>query len=73
MKSNEIVRKIMKKTGNTHQSLAEMLGKSTGSYVSNKLYRANSMRVDSLVNLLNAMGYKVLITNSDETEKYEVN
>ena len=46
MKPNEIIKEIMRARGYSNKSLADKLGKSTASAVSNPLSRENGMRID---------------------------
>lgn len=61
MKPNKIIQEIMKLRGFSNQSLATKLGKSTASAVSNKLSRANGMRIDNFMELVEAMDCEVVV------------
>ena len=61
MKPNIIVKCIMKLRGYTNQSLASKLGKSTGSAISNPLSRENGMRVDTFMEMVQAMDCEVIV------------
>ena len=47
MKPNKIIKTLMKQLGFTNQSLADKLGKSHASAISNTLSRTNGMRIDT--------------------------
>ena len=64
MKPNEIVREIMKLRGFSNQSLATKLGKSTASAVSTKLSREKGMRIDTLVEMVEAMDCEVIVRST---------
>lgn len=70
MKPNEIVKDIMKLRGFSNQSLATKLGKSTASAVSNPLSRENGMRIDTLMEMVEAMDCEVVVrsTLKDKSE-----
>ena len=70
MKPNEIVKDIMKLRGVSNQSLATKLGKSTASAVSNPLSRENGMRIDTLMEMVEAMDCEVVVrsTLKDKSE-----
>lgn len=61
MKPNEIIKVLMKQLGFTNQSLADKLGKSHASAISNPLSRTNGMRIDTFLELVRAMNYKVIV------------
>lgn len=61
MKSNEIIKEIMKLRGFSNNSLAVKLGKSTASAISNPLSRKNAMRIDTLVEMVSAMDCEIVI------------
>lgn len=61
MKPNEIIKDIMKMRGFSNQSLATKLGKSTASAVSTKLSREKGMRIDTLVEMVEAMDCEVIV------------
>lgn len=66
MKPNEIVKDIMKLRGFSNQSLATKLGKSTASAVSNPLSRENGMRIDTLMEMVEAMDCEVVVRSTLE-------
>ena len=70
MKPNEIVKEIMKLRGFSNQSLAKKLGKPTASAVSNPLSRENGMRIDTLMEMVEAMDCEVVVrsTLKDKSE-----
>ena len=70
MKPNEIVKDIMELRGFSNQSLATKLGKSTASAVSNPLSRENGMRIDTLMEMVEAMDCEVVVrsTLKDKSE-----
>ena len=61
MKPNKIIKTLMKQLGFTNQSLADKLGKSHASAISNTLSRTNGMRIDTFLEMVNTMGYKVIV------------
>lgn len=61
MKANEVIKALMKLRGYTCKSLADKLGKSTPSAVSNTLIRRTSMKIDTLVEYANTMDCEVII------------
>lgn len=61
MKPNEIVKDIMKLRGFSNASLANKLGKSTASAVSNPLSRENGMRIDTFLEMIEAMDCEVVV------------
>lgn len=61
MKPNKIVKEIMKARGYSNASLATKLGKSTPSAVSNPLSRENGMRVDTLLEMVEAMDCEIIV------------
>lgn len=60
MNEKDIVREAMKSCGWTQDILAEALGYKSQSSVSNRL-NGSSMRVDTFVKFLSAMGYEVVV------------
>lgn len=64
MKPNEIVKEIMRTRGFSNQSLAATLGKSTASAVSNPLSREKGMRIDTLVEMVEAMDCEVIVRST---------
>jgi transcriptional regulator with XRE-family HTH domain len=72
MKSSEIIKSIMKDVQWSQYRLAEEIGKKQ-SNITGILNRASSMRVDSLVELAEAMGYEVVIRNKQNgKQEYKV-
>lgn len=61
MNPSEIIKEIMKMRGFSNQSLATKLGKSTASAVSTKLSREKGMRIDTLVEMVEAMDCEVIV------------
>lgn len=61
MKPNEIIKSLMRQSGFTNQSLADKLGKSHASAISNPLSRTNGMRTDTFLEMIGAMGYRVVV------------
>lgn len=61
MNPNKIVQEIMKLRGFTNKSLAEKLNRSTASAISNKLARANGMRIDNFMEMVEAMDCEVVV------------
>lgn len=65
MNEKEIVKTIMEKTNTTQIDLQKKLGLKSQSSISTYL-KADSMRVDKLVDLLGVMGAKLIIRTDDE-------
>lgn len=59
----DIVKEAMKTLGWNHTQLAEAVGYKTQSAVSSRL-TGNSMRVDTFVKMLSAMGYEVVVKST---------
>ena len=69
MNEKDIVREAMKTLGWSQDTLREKLGYSTQSSVSSRL-NGSSMRVDTFVKFLAAMGYRVIVeSTSPNTNK----
>lgn len=70
MKPNEIIKEIMRARGYSNKSLADKLGKPTASAVSNPLSRENGMRIDTFLEMIEAMDCEVIIKSKlkDKTE-----
>lgn len=69
MNEKDIIREAMKSCGWTQVTLAEKCGYSTQSSVSSRL-NGSSMRVDTFVKFLSAMGYEVVVrSKSPNTNK----
>ena len=64
MKEKEIVREVMTKSGFTQVDLQKALGLKSQSSISTYL-KGDSMKVDTFVKMLTAMGYKVVVTNGE--------
>lgn len=64
MKPNETIKEVMKLRGYSNQSLATKLGKSTASAVSNPLSRENGMRIDTFLEMLEAMDCELVIKST---------
>ncbi len=64
MKPNVIIKELMKLRGFSFNSLATKLGKSTASAVSNPLARENGMRIDTLLELVEAMDCEIVIRST---------
>jgi transcriptional regulator with XRE-family HTH domain len=67
---NDVMREVMKAKGYTHALLAEKLGYTTQSGVTNKLHRKGSIQVDTLLKFMEAMDCEVVI-RSKTTDKTE--
>lgn len=71
MKEKEIIKEAMKTCGWNQEQLALACGYKTQSAIGNRL-SGNSMRVDTFVKLLSAMGYEVVVKSvSPRTNKNE--
>lgn len=69
MNEKEIITAAMKTCGWTQKELASQSGYNTQSAISNRL-SGKSMRVDTFVKLLSAMGYEVIVqSTSPNTNK----
>lgn len=64
MKEKNIVREAMNKSGFTQVDLQKALNLKSQSSISTYL-KSDSMRVDTFVKMLNAMGYSVKVTNGE--------
>ena len=64
MTEKEIVNEAMKIKGFSQLQLAKALGLKTQSGVSERL-RGKSMRVDTFVKFMNALGFEVIVKNRD--------
>lgn len=75
MKSKELVSNLIKESGNSLAGVAKVIGTTTQG-VWNKLYSParKSLTVDSLVELLDVLGYKVVVVPKGTNVKngYEV-
>ena len=63
MNEKDIVRAAMKSLGWNQIKLAEATGYKTQSAISSRL-TGNSMRVDTFVKMLSAMGYEVIVKST---------
>ena len=63
MNAGQLIREIMKNKGFSGAALSQKMGFSLPTYVINKISRGNSMRVDSLLEMLEAMDCEVIIKN----------
>ena len=74
MNAIQIVSEVMKKRGFTNAALAKKLGYSTASGVSERLRGKKDMRVDTLVQFLEAMDCEVIIKSKiGDKEQWTVN
>lgn len=64
MKEKDIVREAINKSGFTQVDLQKALNLKSQSSISTYL-KSDSMRVDTFVKMLNAMGYSVKVTNGE--------
>jgi hypothetical protein len=73
MKPNNVIKEIMKLRGHNNRTLAEALGKHTASYVSNPLSREKGMRVDTFIEMVEAMGCEIIIKSKlEDKSKWNV-
>lgn len=63
MNEKDIVKEAIKTLGWNQTQLAEATGYKTQSAISNRL-TGNSMRVDTFVKMLSAMGYEVVVKST---------
>lgn len=63
MNEKDIAKEAMKTLGWNQTKLAEAVGYKTQSAISNRL-TGNSMRVDTFVKMLSAMGYEVVVKST---------
>lgn len=70
MKPSETIKSIMKLRGYSNATLAARLGKSTASAVSNPLSRENGMRIDTFLEMIEAMDCELVVKSNlkDRTE-----
>ena len=74
MNEKDIIREAMKSMGWSQETLKDKLGYSTQSSVSSRL-NGSSMRVDTFVKFLSAMGYRVIVESTSPNSnknKWEV-
>ncbi len=69
MNEKEIIKIIIMEIGWTQELLAKNMGFSTQSAVGNRLRDKNGMRVDSLVRMLDAMGFELIIRSKSRNNK----
>lgn len=69
MKPNEVVKEIMKLRGHSNATLAEKLDKPTPSSISNPLSRPNGMRVDTLLEMIEALECEIVIKSTRADKK----
>ena len=75
MNEKQIIKEAMKSLGWSQETLKEKLGYSTQSSVSSRL-NGSSMRVDTFVKFLSAMGYRVIVESTSPNtnkNKWEIN
>ena len=63
MNATALLREIMENKGMTCTVLAQKLGYSVPSYVTNRLARSNGMRIDNFLEMIEAMDCEVIIKN----------
>lgn len=61
MRVNEYVKQLIKASGFTQATLAKALGYNNQSSVAMRLSKSNSMTVDNLAEMLNLLGYDLVI------------
>lgn len=66
MKETDIITEALKSCGWTQKTLAEALGYPTQSCISSRIH-GKSMRVDTFVKFMNAMGYEVVVRSTSPT------
>lgn len=66
MKEKDIIKEAMKTCGWNQEQLALACGYKTQSAIGNRL-SGNSIRVDTFVKLLSAMGYEVIVKSTSPT------
>ena len=71
MNEREIIRIALKSRGYTQAMLASMLGFKGQNAVSERL-RGNAINVDTLLKILNAMGYELVIRDKNKSNKENV-
>ena len=64
MKEKDVVRAAMNKSGVTQVELQKALNLKSQSSIST-YFKSDSMKVDTFVKMLSAMGYKVIVTNGE--------
>ena len=72
MKSKDIVKELLKESNMSQSELAEQLGL-TQSHINGYLNRYDSMRVSSLVDMVEAMGFEVIVRDKrDKSKEWKV-
>lgn len=71
MREKDIVRMAMKERGETQEGLGKKVGFKSPSHVTGILNRYNSMRVDVLMKLLEAMDYGVVVIDKRTGRKFQ--
>lgn len=71
MKAKEIINSIMGETSTTQELLAKTLGYKTQSAISSKL-KATKLDVEFFSNVIEAMGYSVIVVSNDGKHQYIV-
>lgn len=61
MKSKDILEKVMKDEKVTQKELAQALGLGSQQAVGNLLKREGSVRLDRFVEMMNIMGYEIIV------------
>lgn len=72
MKEKSMIRKLMSEHGITQGELAKRAGYKGAENIAGILNRYASMRVDILVKLLNAMGYRLMVVTRTGKEVGEI-
>lgn len=63
MEAYKLFREIMECKGISYNALAQKLGYKTSSYVSNRIARSNSMKIDNFIEMIEAMDCEIIIKN----------
>lgn len=72
MSIEKIIKDVMAKRGYTQKFLAEKLGFSTTSGVSEKLRRKEGMRINTFVRFLNAMECDVVVKSRTSNDEWKI-
>lgn len=72
MNGKEMVKEVMKRTGMTSPKLAEKMGYSTPSGVTERLRVSQDMRVDTFAKFLSAMGYEIIVRKIGDTDEMKI-
>jgi len=67
MKINDALKTLIKKSGSTQEEIAKSLGLKTQGSISMLLTRANP-RIDTLIPLLECLGYEIVLRNKNNDE-----